>query len=254
MENRRFLPPFIFFFLLIFAVPAQNVAQQIPIPTVNFNIAQASGPAEVSLAIQILFLLTILTLAPSLLILMTSYIRIYIVLSFVGRGLGTQNLPPTQMISGLSLFITLFIMFPLFQRSYQEGIQPYVEGQISLEQGFDTAVQPIREFMLQESSERYIFRFIQLAGIERPATPDDVPLHVLIPAFVLNELSIAFYMGVLILIPFAVIDIITAGTLMSMGMMMVPPVTIAFPIKILLFVLSDGWNLLIDNLVKSFIR
>ncbi|MGL5254761.1 MAG: flagellar type III secretion system pore protein FliP [Brevinema sp.] len=228
-------------------------AQQLAIPTLNFNVAQARTPTEVALAVQILFLLTIISLAPSLLILLTSYVRIYIVLSFVGRGLGTQGLPPNQVISGLSLFMTLFVMFPILQRSYNEGVQPYLNNQITLQQGFTQSMEPLRQFMFQETSERYIFRFIQLSGTERPRTPDDVPTHVLIPAFVLNEISIAFYMGVLILIPFTIIDVITAGTLMSMGMMMVPPATIAFPIKILLFVLADGWDLLIDKLVRSFI-
>lgn len=227
-------------------------AQEIAIPTVNFNIAQARTPSEVSLALQVLFLLTIISLAPSLLILMTSFIRIYIVLSFVGRGIGTQNLPPTQTIAGLSLFLTLFVMFPVFQRSYNEGLQPYFNGQSTIQEGYQKAISPIREFMFKETSERYIYRFIRLAQVDRPRNQNDVPTYVLIPAFVLNEISIAFYMGVLIMIPFTIIDIITAGTLMSMGMMMVPPVTISFPIKILLFVLADGWDLLIDKLIQSF--
>lgn len=229
-----------------------SYAQEIAIPTVNFNITQARTPREVSLALQVLFLLTIISLAPSLLILMTSFIRIYIVLSFVGRGIGTQNLPPAQTIAGLSLFLTLFVMFPVFQRSYKEGLQPYFDGQLSIQQGYQKAIAPVREFMFKETSERYIYRFIRLAQVERPRNQNDVPTYVLIPAFVLNEISIAFYMGVLIMIPFTIIDIITAGTLMSMGMMMVPPVTISFPIKILLFVLADGWDLLIDKLIQSF--
>ena len=239
---------------LFLFVPVSFYAQQLSIPTVNFNIAQAQTPQEVSLALQVIFLLTIISLAPSLLILMTSFIRIYIVLSFVGRGIGTQNLPPTQTIAGLSLFLTLFIMFPTLQKSYNEGLQPYFEGTITLDEGYAKGVAPIREFMFRETSERYIYRFIQLSGIERPRNQDDVPTYILIPAFVLNEISIAFYMGVLIMIPFTIIEIVVAGTLMSMGMMMVPPVTISFPIKILLFVLADGWDLLIDNLVQSFMR
>ncbi len=240
-------------FILLLA-PVGAMAQQMAIPTVNFNIAQAQSPQEVSLALQILFLLTILSLAPSLVILMTSFVRIYVVLSFVGRGLGTQNLPPNQTIAGLSLFLTLFIMFPTLQRTYTEGLQPYFDGQISLEEGYNRGIAPIREFMFQETSERYIYRFIQLSGVDRPANQSEVPTYILIPAFILNEISISFYMGVLIMIPFTIIDIVVGGTLMSMGMMMVPPMTIAFPIKILLFVLADGWDLLIDKLVQSFIR
>lgn len=238
-------------FINLLSVPL-SFAQEIAIPTVNFNITQARTPREVSLALQVLFLLTIISLAPSLLILMTSFIRIYIVLSFVGRGIGTQNLPPAQTIAGLSLFLTLFVMFPVFQRSYNEGLQPYFNGQLTIQEGYQKAIMPIREFMFKETSERYIYRFIRLAQVERPRNQNDVPTYVLIPAFVLNEISIAFYMGVLIMIPFTIIDIITAGTLMSMGMMMVPPVTISFPIKILLFVLADGWDLLIDKLIQSF--
>ncbi|MGL4676521.1 MAG: flagellar type III secretion system pore protein FliP [Brevinema sp.] len=239
---------------IFYFFPIELFAQQIAIPTVNFNIAQAQSPQEVSLALQILFLLTILSLAPSLIILMTSFVRIYIVLSFVGRGIGTQNLPPTQTIAGLSLFLTLFVMFPTLQRTYTEGLQPYFDGQITLQEGYDRGITPIREFMFRETSERYIYRFIQLSGIERPRNQNDVPTYILIPAFVLNEISLSFYMGVLIMIPFTIIDIVTAGTLMSMGMMMVPPITISFPIKILLFVLADGWDLLIDKLVQSFMR
>ncbi len=240
-------------FILLLA-PVGAMAQQMAIPTVNFNIAQAQSPQEVSLALQILFLLTILSIAPSLVILMTSFVRIYVVLSFVGRGIGTQNLPPTQTIAGLSLFLTLFIMFPTLQRSYTEGLQPYFDGQITLQEGYDRGIAPIREFMFKETSERYIYRFIQLSGVDRPANQSEVPTYILIPAFVLNEISISFYMGVLIMIPFTIIDVVVAGTLMSMGMMMVPPITISFPIKILLFVLADGWDLLIDKLVQSFIR
>lgn len=229
-------------------------AQQIPIPTVNFAIGQAKNPQEVSLALQIIFLLTIISLAPSLLILMTSFVRVYVVLSFVGRGIGTQNLPPNQIIAGLSLFLTLFIMFPTFKKSYQEGIQPYLEGTIPLEQGFEKGMSPVRDFMFKTTSDRYIYRFMNLAHAPRPKNRADIPTHVLIPAFVVNEISISFYMGVLIMIPFTIIDIVTAGTLMSMGMMMLPPITISFPIKILLFVLVDGWDVLIDKLVQSFMR
>lgn len=252
--HKTFLKSLLFSLGLVSISIGVSFSQQMAIPTVNFNIAQAQSPQEVSLALQVLFLLTVISLAPSLLILMTSFIRIYIVLSFVGRGIGTQNLPPTQTIAGLSLFLTLFIMFPVLQRSYDEGLEPYFSGQITLEEGYNRGITPIREFMFQETSERYIFRFIQLSGISRPKNQNDVPTYILIPAFVLNEISIAFYMGVLIMIPFTIIDIVTAGTLMSMGMMMVPPVTISFPIKILLFVLADGWDLLIDKLVQSFIR
>lgn len=247
-------PWYYLLFLLGIFLPMAGFAQQLAIPTIDFNITQAQTPQEVSLALQVLFLLTVISLAPSILILMTSFVRIYIVLSFVGRGIGTQNLPPTQTIAGLSLFLTLFIMFPTLQSSYDNGLRPYFDGEITLEEGYSQGIAPIREFMFRETSERYIYRFVQLSGIDRPQNQGDVPTYILIPAFVLNEISLAFYMGVLIMIPFTIIDIVTAGTLMSMGMMMVPPITISFPIKILLFILADGWDLLVDNLVRSFTR
>jgi len=227
-------------------------AGQIPIPTIAFDIQPAQSPQEVATSLQVLFLITIISLAPTLLILLTSFIRIYIVLSFVSRGLATQTIPPNQVIVGLALFISLFTMYPVFSKSYDQGIKPYLDGKISLDAGYSKAVEPIREFMFHVTAPKYIFRFVQLAGVERPATPADVPTHVLIPAFILNELTISFYMGMLLLIPFTVIDIVVASTLMSMGMMMLPPIMISFPLKILLFVVVDGWNLLVEKLVLSF--
>lgn len=224
----------------------------IPIPTVNFNIQEARTPKQVALSLQILFLITIISLAPTLLIVLTCYIRIFIVLSFVSRGLATQNIPPNQVIVALSLFISLFVMYPTFTKSYNDGVKPYLDGKMSLNEGYTKAIKPVRDFMFRQTADRYIYRFIKMSNVERPRTQDEVPTYVLIPAFILNELTISFYMGMIILIPFTVIDVVVASVLMSMGMMMLPPIMISFPLKILLFFLVDGWDLLVEKLVLSF--
>jgi flagellar biosynthetic protein FliP len=246
---------FLFLLALIFLPCVGAFAQEagnIPIPTINFNIEEARSPQEVALSLQVIFLITIISLAPTLLILITSFVRVYIVFSFVSRGLATQTIPPNNIIVGLSLFLTLFIMFPVFNRSYQDGVRPYLDGEIVLEEGYNRAIEPVREFMFKQTSERYIYRFVRLANIERPGNPSEVPTYVLIPAFILNELTLSFYMGMLILIPFTVIDVVVASTLMSMGILMLPPIMISFPLKILLFILVDGWDLLVEKLVLSF--
>ncbi len=242
------------FFLFTAPVNAQQTGagQNIPIPTLNFNIQEAKTPRQVALSLQVLFLITVISLAPTLLIVLTSFVRIFIVLSFVSRGLATQNIPPNQIIISLSLFISLFVMFPVFNRSYQEGVRPYLDGKMTLNDGFTKAIQPVREFMFHQTAERYIYRFIKMSKVERPKGPEDVPTYVLIPAFILNELTLSFYMGMLILIPFTIIDVVVASVLMSMGMMMLPPIMISFPLKILLFFLVDGWDLLVEKLILSF--
>lgn len=240
---------------MLFSAPVysqQAGGGNIPIPSINFNIQEARSPKQVALSLQILLLVTIISLAPSLLIALTSFVRIYIVLSFVSRGLATQNIPPNQIIIALSLFVSLFIMFPVFTKSYNNGIKPYLDGRITLNDGFAKAVQPVREFMFKQTAERYIYRFTKMAKLDRPKSPDDVPTYVLIPAFILNELTISFYMGMLILIPFTIIDVVVASVLMSMGMMMLPPIMVSFPLKIMLFFLVDGWDLLVEKLVISF--
>ncbi len=241
------------FFLFTSPVNAQQTGgQNVPIPTLNFNVQEARTPRQVALSLQILFLVTIISLAPTLLIVLTSFVRIFIVLSFVSRGLATQNIPPNQIIISLSLFISLFVMFPVFSKSYNDGVRPYLDGKITLEAGYTKAIQPVREFMFRQTAERYIYRFIQISKVERPKSPEDVPTYVLIPAFILNELTLSFYMGMLILIPFVIIDVVVASVLMSMGMMMLPPIMISFPLKILLFYVVDGWDLLVEKLILSF--
>ena len=225
---------------------------QVPLPRFTIGVDQARTPQEVSVSLQILLLLTILSLAPSILIMLTSFIRVYIVLAFIPRALTTQNIPPNQLIIGLSLFITLYIMWPIFTKSYNEGIKPYIDGKISIEKAFDNTIKPIREFMFKQTNEKYIYQFVKIANLPRPKTRDDVPTHVLIPAFIVNELTVSFYMGAILLIPFLVIDIVVSSILISIGMFFLPPVVISFPIKIVLFFIIDGWALVINKLVLSF--
>ena len=228
------------------------VAAPVPIPSINIGVGTANSPGEVSKTIQIFLLLTVLSLAPSLLIMTTSFTRIVVVLSFLRTALGTQQAPSNQIILALSLFLTFFIMTPVWQQINQEAYQPYVAQQISQEQAFERAVKPIRKFMLSQTRQKDLELFVSLAKMPRPRNADDIPTLTIIPAFMISELRTAFQIGFLIYIPFIVVDMVVASVLMSMGMMMLPPVMISLPFKILLFVLVDGWGLVIGSLVKSF--
>ncbi|MBR4726078.1 MAG: flagellar type III secretion system pore protein FliP [Lachnospiraceae bacterium] len=212
------------------------------------------GTGSLSATLQILLILTVISLAPSILIMLTSFTRIIIVLHFLRTALGTQTTPPNQVMIGLALFLTFFIMSPVFARVNTEALQPLSAGEITIEEAFDAGMHPIREFMFDqmEGSEKDLSLFLEIAGIDSIETRDDVPTSVLIPAFILSELRIAFIIGFMIYIPFLVIDMVVSSTLMSMGMMMLPPTTISMPFKILLFILADGWDLVIGNVVKTF--
>ncbi|HEY1405754.1 MAG TPA: flagellar type III secretion system pore protein FliP [Spirochaetota bacterium] len=223
-----------------------------PIPRVNFNVTEAKNPKEVALSLQILFLLTILSLAPAIVMTMTSFTRVVIVLDFVRRALSLQQMPPTQVIVGLSIFITGFIMAPTFKQINEQALQPYMNGKMGNEQFFDKAMGPMRTFMFKNTRQKDIALFIDLSGIEKPKTEEEVPSYCLVPAFMISELKKAFEMGVFIFIPFIVVDMIVSSALMAMGMIMLPPVMISLPFKIVLFVLVDGWNLVIYELVKSY--
>lgn len=219
--------------------------------TFRFN---NDGSGSLSSTLQILLLLTVISLAPSILIMLTSFTRTIIVLHFVRTALGTQTTPPNQVLVGIALFITLFVMSPVFIKINTEAITPLQNGEISMEEAFDKGMGPIREFMFDqmEGSEKDLELFLDIAGVENVQTRDDVPTTALIPAFILSELRIAFIMGFLIYIPFLVIDMVVSSTLMSMGMMMLPPTTISMPFKILLFVVADGWDLIVGQLVRTF--
>lgn len=238
--------------LLVLFSAAVVWAEPIPFPSLNIGVGTATRPGEVSTTIQIFLLLTILSLAPSLLIMTTSFTRIVVVLSFLRTALGTQGAPSNQIILALSLFLTFFIMTPVWQQINQNAYQPYRAGAISQELAFERAVAPIRKFMLTQTREKDLALFVSLSKQERPNNADAIPTLTIIPAFLISELRTAFQIGFLIYIPFIVIDMVVASVLMSMGMMMLPPVMISLPFKILLFVLVDGWGLVIGSLVKSF--
>lgn len=211
-----------------------------------------SDPDAVSTSVKLLLLLTVLSIAPSILILITSFTRIVIVLSFVRTGLGTNQTPPNQVIVGLSLFMTLFIMAPTFAEVNEQALQPLFTNEINLEEAYTEAVQPFKEFMSKHTRQKDLALFLTYSGAEPPESIDDIPLTALVPAFIISELKTAFQIGFMIFIPFLVIDMVVASILMSMGMMMLPPVMIALPFKILLFVLVDGWHLVVKSLLQTF--
>lgn len=225
---------------------------QVTLPTLNLGFKSTTNPQETVSAIKIILMLTVLTLAPAILIMMTAFTRIIIVLSFVRQALGTQQMPPNQLLVGLALFLTFFVMSPFFTKVNDEALQPFLNGQISQEEALTKGVAPIRVFMFAQTRATDLELFVRLSKMAAPKTRADVPTMVLIPSFVLSELKTAFEIGFIIYLPFLVIDMVAASVLMAMGMMMLPPVVISLPFKIMLFVLVDGWTLLIGSLVKSF--
>jgi flagellar biosynthetic protein FliP len=228
------------------------VAPTIAIPKINFGISASAKPTDVALSLQILLLLTVLTLAPTLLVLVTSFTRVVIVLSFVRTALGTQAVPPTQVLVGLALLLTFFIMNPTINDINKHALQPYLANRISQPVALEKATEPLRTFMFKQTREKDIALFYTISKDVRPAKQADVPTYLLIPAFVISELKTAFEIGFAIYIPFIVIDMVVASVLLSMGMMMIPPVTISLPFKILIFLLVDGWNLTVNALFMSF--
>jgi len=216
------------------------------------GVEQAKNPQDVALSIQILLVLTVLSLAPAILIMMTSFTRIIIILSFLRQGLGTQQVPPNQILVGLALFLTFFTMQPTFDQIDKDAFTPYMAGTIGTTEAFKKAEDPIRKFMFKQVSEKDLALFVALSKSSRPRTPADISTWVLIPSFVISELKKAFEMGFIIFIPFLIIDMVTASVLMSMGMMMLPPVLISLPFKILLFIMVDGWNLIVRSIALSF--
>ena len=230
---------------------------------VDGNVSGRLGPLQFSLAtdedgdrlsstLQILFLLTIITLAPAILIMVTSFTRIIVVLHFTRSALGTQTTPPNQVLIGLALFMTIFVMYPTWEQVNGQAVQPYLEGEIGQEEAWAEAKTPLADFMFYQTREKDLALFINISGMELPEDKHDVPMRVLVPSFVISELKTAFQMGFILFIPFLIIDMVVASTLMSMGMFMLPPVIVSLPFKILLFVLVDGWHLVVKSLLGSF--
>lgn len=244
-----------------FPKTSASAGTQIPknlpvIPFVDLSVRSPETGREVAFSLQLLLILTVLSLAPSLIILLTSFLRVSIVLDFVKRALSLQQVPPGQVLMGIALFLTIFIMWPTFEEVYNDAFKPLSDGQIGIEEAYRNAEKPFRLFMysqMQKDPEN-IRLFMSMRGLPKPETLADVPTYILIPAFILSELTIAFKIGILLYIPFIIIDMVVASTLMSMGMIMLPPVMISTPFKLILFVLVDGWNLMTRQLVESFLR
>ncbi|MBC7319032.1 flagellar type III secretion system pore protein FliP [bacterium] len=248
--NLRRVVSFLIVIFIFFFIENYSIAQELP--TLRLEVTPSDKPQDVAGTLQLLGIVTVLALAPSIAVMVTSFTRIIVVLSFLRSSLGTQQIPPGQVITALALFLTFFTMFPTFSQIEKLSWQPYIKGEITFQEAINRGVKPLREFMFRQTRENDLALFVKLSKIPRPNTRDDVPTYVLIPAFMISELSTAFQMGFMLYLPFLVIDMIVASILMSMGMLMLPPVMISLPFKLLLFVLVDGWSLVVNSLVQSF--
>lgn len=249
MKNIKKILPFIV--LLLVLIPNLASAQS-QFPKISLGLEDSSDPTDFVLTMKIVFLLTILSLAPSILIMMTSFTRLVIVFHFLRSALATQTVPSNQILVGLSLFITFFIMKPVFDNINEDALQPYIHEEIEQREALERAGKPIKAFLLKQTREKDLQLFIDLSGSEKPISVNDLPLSTVIPSFIISEFKTAFQIGFLLYLPMLVIDIIVASVLLSMGMMMLPPIMISMPLKILLFVLVDGWYLIVESLVKGF--
>lgn len=245
--------PLAVFLLVVCAGEAFAVAPVLPaLPSISLGVGSSSDPGEVSLTLQIMALMTVLSLAPAIVLMVTSFTRILVVLGFVRNAMGVQQMPPNQVIVTLALFLTLFTMRPVWEQAYSDAFLPFRDGEISWSVAWDRAVTPVRDFMMRQTRDEELSLMVSLSDMERPEGPEDVPTLVLMPAFMLSELKTAFQMGVVIFVPFLVIDMIVSSILMAMGMIMLPPMLVSLPFKLLLFVLADGWDLVVTSLVRSF--
>lgn len=231
-----------------------SVAPVAPLPDIHLSFGTGNPePSQVAMTVELFLLLTVLSLAPAILVMMTSFTRIVVVLSFLRQALGTAQVPPNQVLVGLSLFLTFFIMAPVWQTMNKTAISPYLDKKIGSDEALTRGMAPIREFMFRQVRKKDLAMFERIAHLpDTPRTREDIPTYVLIPAFVVSELSTAFEMGFMIYLPFLILDVVVSSVLMSMGMMMLPPTVVSLPFKILLFVLVDGWNLIVSSLVQSF--
>lgn len=238
-------------FLLINTASGQ-AKTTVPFPKIGIDVGTADNPQDISVTLQLLLLLTVLSLAPSILIMTTSYLRLIVVFHFLRNAIGTMNMPPNQLLAGLALFITFFIMYPTWNVVNQEALKPYMDGKMSLDSAYSKGINPIRNFMFRNVRDEDIELFLSLSQTEKPKTRTDLSTFVLIPAFVISELRAGFIIGFFLFIPFLIVDMVVSSILMSMGMMMLPPMMVSLPFKILLFILVDGWSLIIGSLVRSF--
>jgi flagellar biosynthesis protein FliP len=238
-------------FLLI-GIQQSCFAAGINLPGIQFDLNDSEGPQQISGILQIVLLLTVLSIVPGILIMTTCFTRLVVILSFLRHALGTQGAPPNQIIVGLALFLTVFIMQPVWERMYQEAISPYKQQKISGEQFLERGIKPLKDFMLKQTRAKDLALFVSLANDGKPKNAEELSIVSIIPAFAISELKTAFQIGFVLYIPFIILDMVISSILLSMGMMMLPPAMISLPFKLMLFVLVDGWNLLIQSLVKSF--
>ena len=239
----------------LFCFDTQSYAQKsttIPLPSIGLDIKSSDKPEDISVTLQILLLMTVLSLAPSIMIMTTAYLRIIIVFHFLKNALGTQQMPPGQLLAGIALFLTFFVMAPTWSKVNDDAIKPLMDGKITMQEAYDKGIEPIRAFMFKSVRDEDLELFIGMANMKRPENRNDLPTYILIPAYVLSELRIGFIMGFFLFLPFIMVDMIVSSILLSMGMMMIPPMMISLPFKILLFILVDGWNLVVGSLVRSF--
>ncbi|HQI80040.1 MAG TPA: flagellar type III secretion system pore protein FliP [Deltaproteobacteria bacterium] len=251
MKTLRMLVPAL---IIAACIPAVlHAAEGVTFPSVSLGVKQAGSPEDVVGALQILFILTILALAPSIVIMVTAFTRIVVVLGFLRQALGTQQMPPMQVLTALAIFLTFFIMSPTLDKVNEQALTPYKNGSITFGQALTNAEGPIRDFMFKQTRETDLQLFMGLTTREKPRNKEDVPTRALIPAFMISELKTAFQIGFILFIPFLIIDMVVSSILLSMGMMMLPPVMISLPFKIMLFVLVDGWNLLVGSIIRGFV-
>lgn len=251
-KNRRILAVVLMAALALVPAILLGATNQEPVPFVSIEIGGADNPGQVGVVMKVFILLTVLSLAPALLIMLTSFTRIVIVLSILRQALGTQQMPPNQVVVGLALFLTFFVMAPVWDQINSGALQPYLEGKLAQQEALGKAVEPLRAFMFKQTRESDLGLLLEVAKVERPKGPENVPTRVLIPSFVLSELKTAFQIGFLLYVPFLIIDMVVASVLLAMGMMMLPPIMVSLPFKLMLFVLVDGWSLVVGSLVKSF--
>lgn len=238
--------------LMVGAAIAVGQDKALPLPKLSVEVGKATKPDDVSVTLQILFMMTVLSLAPAILILSTAFTRIIVVFHFLKQAMGTTQMPPAQVMVGLALFLTFFVMAPVWKQVNDAALQPYLGEKITFQQAYDKGVEPVREFMFRQTREEDLALFVRMSNIEKPKNRADVPTYALIPAFAISELRIGFQIGFVLFIPFLIIDLVVSSVLLSMGMMMLPPVMISLPFKILLFILVDGWHLIIASLISSF--
>lgn len=248
----RVLIPLTICMLMLFGAVAFGQEKAMPFPKLSVEVGKATNPDDVSVTLQILFLMTILSLAPAILILTTAFTRIIVVFHFLKQAMGTPQMPPSQVLIGLAMFLTFFVMAPTWSKVNDQALQPYLQKKMSLQEAYEKGVEPIREFMFRQTREEDLGLFLTFAQLEKPKNRSEVPTYVLVPAYAISELRVGFQIGFVLFVPFLLIDMVVASILMSMGMMMLPPVMVSMPFKILLFILVDGWHLVVESLMQSF--